>query len=106
MINPEQGFTRTASTTASILSAGVPKVNSKGHKHRKAFEGSIFLGASSVVATPIIRITGILITHSLTETKRQVQYRLLGECDLFVTIGTFYFQKKKKIETAFGYKSK
>lgn len=63
--NPELGFTRTASMIASNLSAGCPKKNLEGDRCWTAFEESIVFEESRLVATPNIKITGILITHSL-----------------------------------------
>lgn len=37
----------------------------------KAFEGRMFLGVSNVVATPIIKMIGILIAHSLIKQERK-----------------------------------
>ena len=50
--------------TASILSAGDPNMNLLGDSCCNTCEGSTIFGASSVV-TPIIKIIGILTTHSL-----------------------------------------
>lgn len=64
-LKPEHRLTRTALMIASNLSAGEPNMNLQGDRHWSAFEESMFLGASIVVATPIIKIIGILTTHSL-----------------------------------------
>ena len=69
----EQCFTRTASTTASILSAGVPSIKLEGHKRSRACDGRMFLGVSTVVATPNMKIIGTLIIHSLKKMMKKMK---------------------------------
>jgi hypothetical protein len=67
MQNPAHGLTRIASTSAFILSEGEPKVSLQGSNCCRASDESSFLGASRVVAIPITKKIGILITHSLQQ---------------------------------------
>lgn len=55
--------------TASILSAGIPKLNSRTDRYKHELEHRMFLRASAVVATPSIKIIGIFTIHSLSRAR-------------------------------------
>nr|GMC66752.1 hypothetical protein Iba_chr02eCG8630 [Ipomoea batatas]GMD38344.1 hypothetical protein Iba_scaffold98017CG0010 [Ipomoea batatas]GME12055.1 hypothetical protein Iba_scaffold13220CG0010 [Ipomoea batatas] len=65
MLKPAQCLMKTASMTASNLSAGDFNTNVHGDRCSSACEESMFLGASIFVETPTIKMVGILTAHSL-----------------------------------------